>query len=150
MSARAIFFALFLFAACAPLSQTEIEQVFAWTVENTKYERCADAPSVLFLNQHDLEDRYVDTVVSIPKSEARKRVEGDLTGFFDPKAILIFIGTHIPAWEVRAVVVHEMVHYLQHMCDGILERDAYGAEERWVFREIEAYQKQDLFLEMHK
>lgn len=126
-----------------------IVELIAWAVVLSGYEMPNDMPMVYWRPHEHFVEKLCDGVdTKIHPCTARAL-------YNDEKAAIISLNTKY--WEInkewspyqRSIVLHEMVHYLQHMTgkyDGYTDWPVEKLCEARRFRQIEAYQTQDKYM----
>ena len=103
-----------------------------WLGANTSFDTNHDIPNVLFLTQSQMETLYY--------SEGEKKTPNQLHGLYDRESDTIILPE---TWDRRdpwdmAVLLHEMVHYLQDMnnlkfnCTAEMEKDAWPIQQKYL------------------
>ena len=103
-----------------------------WLGANTSFNTNHDIPNVLFLTQSQMETLYYP--------EGEKKTPNQLHGLYDRESDTIILPE---TWDRRdpwdmAVLLHEMVHYLQDMnnikfnCTAEMERDAWPIQQKYL------------------
>lgn len=104
-----------------------------WLGANTQLDTNHDIPKVLFLPQAQMEALYY------PEGE-REKFPNQLHGLYDKDSDTIILPEtwdRRDAWDM-AVLLHEMVHYLQDMnnlkfnCTAEMERDAWPIQKQYL------------------
>lgn len=62
-----------------------------------------------------------------------------IVGLFNERSEIIYVGNFIDPCSQEAIFAHEMVHYFQHMTEGIIPPDSYGEDLNRLRREMQAY-----------
>lgn len=63
----------------------------------------------------------------------------NIVGLFNEKSQIIYVGNFIDPCSQQAIFAHEMVHYFQHLKDGVVPAGSYGADMERFRREMQAY-----------
>ena len=103
-----------------------------WLGANTAFDTNHDIPKVLFLTQTQMEELYYP--------EDQEKMPNKLHGLYDRESDTIILSE---TWDRRdpwdlAVLLHEMVHYLQDMnkvefeCTAQMERDAWPIQQKYL------------------
>ena len=103
-----------------------------WLGANTPFDTNHDIPKVLFLTQTQMEELYYP--------EDQEKMPNKLHGLYDRESETIILSE---TWDRRdpwdlAVLLHEMVHYLQDMnkvefeCTAQMERDAWPIQQKYL------------------
>tara|TARA_A100000164_G_C21707603_1_gene676580 strand:+ start:53 stop:475 length:423 start_codon:yes stop_codon:yes gene_type:complete len=103
-----------------------------WLGANTSFNTNHDIPNVLFLTQSQMETLYYP--------EGEKKTPNQLHGLYDRESDTIILPE---TWDRRdpwdmAVLLHEMVHYLQDMnnlkfnCTAEMEKDAWPIQQKYL------------------
>ena len=103
-----------------------------WLGANTPFDTNHDIPNVLFLTQSQMETLY--------DPEGQKEFPNQLHGLYDQESDTIILPE---TWDRRdpwdmAVLLHEMVHYLQDMnnlefnCTAEMEKDAWPIQQKYL------------------
>ena len=109
-----------------------ITALMIWLGANTTLDTNHDIPNVLFLTQEQMEKLYYH--------EDQEKFPNQLHGLYDKESDTIILPD---TWDRRdpwdlAVLLHEMVHYLQDMnnlkfnCTAEMERDAWPIQKRYL------------------
>jgi len=105
-----------------------------WLGANTQLDTNHDIPKVLFLPQAQMEKLYY------PEEQENLPNNNKLHGLYDTESDTIIL---LDSWDRRkpwdmAVLLHEMVHYLQDMnnlkfeCTAEMERDAWPIQKQYL------------------
>jgi len=135
------------------------EQIFVWISRQMDIEYLYDMPEVHYVSKNELQRVFQDYS---KKSFQRWRVEhgqagadrimasyqNRLVGLFNPKTHIIYVGDFLMPCRQKAVLAHEMTHYLQDWMYGPIDARSFSAEDQRLFREIEAYQMEAKFKEL--
>lgn len=63
----------------------------------------------------------------------------NIVGLFNETTEIIYVANFIEPCSQQAIFAHEMTHYFQHLTDGIIPAESYGADMKHLKREMEAY-----------
>jgi hypothetical protein len=127
------------------ISIAVLEQIGAWLVANFGLPPTKQMPDIEFVSQTRLfEIRYHDKQLAEKMSDGHRAgtVKGadSIIALYDPRGPKIFVTNEWRGESQKdvSVLVHEMVHHLQHAgrlqfdCSEARERLAYAAQDRWL------------------
>jgi Domain of unknown function (DUF6647) len=129
----------------ATIDGAQLEKIATWLVRNFKLPPSKQMPTVKFVDSEQLiQIRYGDDQASQDVSSARHTGGGEdgnsIVALYDARGPVIYVTKD---WRGDnsadvSVLVHEMVHHLQHAgqlhfdCPEARERMAYLAQDRWL------------------
>lgn len=126
------------------------EQIFVWVSRQMHIEYAYDMPEVQFVGKQQLQSVFQDFSrrsfeewqVNHGEEQARTIMASYLdrvVGFFHPPTQTIYVGEYLSPCLKQSVLAHEITHYFQDLIRGPIELKGYGADDRRMFREMEAY-----------
>ena len=126
------------------------EQIFIWVSRQLKIEYVYDMPEVQYVGKQQLQSvfqdfsrrSYEEWQVNHGEEQARIIMANYLdrvVGFFHPATQTIYVGDYLAPCLKQSVLAHEITHYFQHLISGPIDMKGYGADDRRMFREMEAY-----------
>lgn len=135
------------------------EQIFIWVSRHMHIEYADNMPEVKYVEKQELQQIF--QVSSRNSLEKWRKDHGEkeagiimanyldrVLGLFIPETQIIYVGNHLPPCEQQSILAHEITHYFQNLRDGPITLGKYGAEDRIMFREMEAYQIASKFKEL--
>jgi len=78
---------------------------------------------------HEILEEYLDQIV----------------GLFNENSQIIYVGNFIDPCSQEAIFAHEMVHYFQHLKEGVIPADSYGEDMHRLRREMQAYDIEEIY-----
>ena len=76
------------------------------------------------------------------EAEADRMMEkylNNIVGLFNERTEIVYVGNFMDTCSQEAIFAHEMVHYFQHVTEGVIEPGSYEEEMQRLRREMEAY-----------
>ena len=139
--------------SAAPADSDDIDKkaIGRWVARQKSHTEPFELPTIHFVDKTDLgiaftegnENAYYRWEKQYGQTEAQKILSeylDNIVGLFNEKSYTIYIGTFMSECSQRAVLAHEMVHYFQHLKEGVIPAGTYQEGIMRLKREMEAYQ----------
>lgn len=136
------------------------EQIFTWVSMQMGIEEVYDMPVIKYVDKQRLQlvfqelshKSYTQISSSFGRDYAEKIMglyRDKVVGLFHPPTRVIYIGTFLTPCRRKAVLAHEITHYLQDLTGGQIHADDFAANERHAHREKVAYEIEDQFEQVY-
>ena len=136
----------------APAYSNEIDNVAIsqWVAQTMGHTESFDLPTIHFVKKTDLgiafkegnENAYYRWEKQYGQTKAQMILTeylDNIVGLFNETSYTIFVGTFISECSQQAVLAHELVHYFQHLEEGVIQAGVYQEDIMRLKRELEAY-----------
>jgi len=128
----------------------EIEDVYLYVAGEMALEKVPAPPVVYFVDkdalraafQENIQPAFIRWKAQYGEDEARRamhRYMQDLVGLFVSHSGAIYVDASLPPCRRRAALAHEFCHFFQHIMEGAINPDQYGADILYMIREMRAY-----------
>jgi len=139
---------LFILYPLSAIGLTDRE-IFIWVVDELKIEQQYTMPKTQYVTKEKLQDvfrkatkrSYDRWVKKYGKEKANELLDfylDEAIGLFIPETCELYIGNFLELCKMESIVAHELTHFLQHMEKGPIDSKRYGAENKLLFREMQA------------
>ena len=141
-------FVLFVLLPVQAIGLTD-KQIFIWIADELKIEQQYDMPEIQYVTKEKLKDvfrkatkrSYDRWVKEYGKEKADELLDfylDEAIGLFVPETCELYIGNFLESCKMESIVAHELTHFLQHMEKGPIDSKKYDAENKLLFREMQA------------
>ena len=132
------------------------EEILNWVAYKMKIEYNDPTPTVLFVDENEIRTIFRNNnnrsfqrwEAEYGKDTAEKILDNylkDVVGLFVPDSQIICVGNFLDPSRRQAVLAHELTHYLQHWRYGKIRENDFFAGEKYLMREMEAYNNEECF-----
>jgi hypothetical protein len=153
-----LIFSLVLFWFTPAYSQEPID-IYMWVAHEMDIRFIPAIPKIQFVQKEDLQaafikanqNAYLRWETEFGQAQAQKFMNtylNGVVGLFEPQTESIFVFDNLSACRKMAVLAHEITHFFQHIKDGAIDIDAYGADVLHMVRELEAYKIENHYMEI--
>ena len=126
------------------------DAIALWVADQIELTQSFDMPTIHYVDKDTLgsvfregtQKSYSSWQQEYGEDEAKKILEGyieEIVGLFNDKSQIIYVADFIDSCSQEAVFAHEMVHYFQHLMEGVIPVDSYYEDEKRFLREMRAY-----------
>jgi len=134
-----------------PLSATGLtdKEIFIWVADELKIEQQYKIPEIQYVTKEKLKyvfreatkrsyDRWVKKYGEEKAEELLDFYLDEAIGLFVPETCELYIGNFLESCRMESIVAHELTHFFQHMEKGPIDSKKYDAENKLLFRELQA------------
>lgn len=126
------------------------KSIFYWVKSKMEVDEDIRFPEVRFVNRQQLQQafesnaqrsykRWIEKHGKQKAKEIFENYRNGLLGLFDPNTKLIYIADFIESCDTKAILAHEMTHYIQEVGDSVTIIDSPDEGQKQYFRELYAY-----------
>jgi hypothetical protein len=136
-------------ASPASAGSMSVEEIFQWVKSEYKCKKDHPIPDVRFVSKEELQKVYRRCNENVAKKWAGKYGTqkanemmnfylNEVIGLCIPKTGDIYVGNFLPPCRRDATVAHELTHYFQIMEDGPIDLKSNGAQDKFLYHEMQA------------
>jgi hypothetical protein len=138
-------------------SERSEEAIAHWVADRMGLTQPFDMPTMHYVDKATLgsvfregsQQTYSSWQEEYGEDEAQKILEGyldEIVGLFSEATLSIYVANFIESCRQEAILAHEMVHYFQHLMEGIIEAGSWGEHDERLIREMQAYHIQEIYI----
>ncbi len=153
-----LIFALFLLAPTQGSGMTE-KQIFEWVASELNIEKQYEMPKIQYVNKGKLQtlfkdynkpayNRWIKKHGKQKADEFMKYYLKEVIALFIPMSRNLYIGNFLEPCIIESIIAHELTHYYQHAKDGIINSNKHGAENKILYREMQAGNIEKKYMEI--
>jgi hypothetical protein len=133
------------------------KEIYEWVKSEMNIDKDYPMPSVEIVSKEKLneifaaaiDESYKKMEGQMGQDEAKKIMEfylDEVIGLFIPETKAIYVSNLSDRGERESTIAHEIVHYLQDIVDGVIDSGDYMADQKRLYREMQAGDIGDRYL----